>query len=87
MEEVILIVVVVIVVFIITRWFWTWYFKINERLKVDEEILIEIKKLNAILIGKKVNGKIMVVDKTEDDEVSQDVMENAIEDENWKKGL
>ena len=33
------------IIFLITRWFWTWYFKINARLKEQEETNVLLKKI------------------------------------------
>ena len=40
------ILVVSFIIFLIVREFWCWYFKINERKKLLEEILAELKKMN-----------------------------------------
>jgi hypothetical protein len=36
-------------VFFLFRFLLTWYFKINARLKVAEEILAELKKMNEVV--------------------------------------
>ena len=36
-------------VFFLFRFLLTWYFKINARLKVAEEILAELKKMNGVV--------------------------------------
>jgi hypothetical protein len=48
---IIMIIVIVIVVFLATRWFWTWYFKINALLKAEEAILIELTTIRKHIIG------------------------------------
>jgi hypothetical protein len=47
----IIIILVAIVVFLGTRWFWTWYLKINARLKIEETILIELTNIRKHLMG------------------------------------
>jgi hypothetical protein len=48
MEAQILFLLILVVIFIVTRWFWCWYFRINERVALLKEINSSLTKLLAV---------------------------------------
>jgi len=42
------VIVLFFIVFFITRWFWCWYFKINQVVKVLESIDLSLRQLPAV---------------------------------------
>jgi hypothetical protein len=49
MEAQIIFLLILVVIFLITRWFWCWYFRINERVALLKEINTSLSKLLAAM--------------------------------------
>ena len=93
-QWIIIAIVIIIAVFLILREFVCWYWKINERVSLLEDILEELKKMNGSENkeekGESVPPKIETNKKEEEQEIEDDDEEEVdpdepVEDPFWNK--
>lgn len=68
----IIVIIVIVIVFLITREFWTWYFKISERVKLMENQTEVLDKILETLNPELVKRERKEADKVKDEKDKED---------------